>query len=334
MRSVNIVPGDSGACAHYRLIQVGNLLQYMAKDVNISPAGKFRALNNAIIYTQRITTETTMKQLIDFKKSTNSKFIVDYDDLVWVYNNETVPEYNNCKYKIDADGNTISMSKYLDELTDNITVSTPMLKEALSSFVSDPNKILIMPNRLSYREWYFPRTNGIPKEDIFYYAGSSTHYDNNRKLQGDFETSMINYLNNKKVLVKGSVPYFIKPSATFPANMLNSYAVNFYKETRYCKFIIAPLVNNIFNKCKSNLKYLESCAVGRVCLVSDFPGSPFEDAHPYQKIPLGSTRQAIEFIVERASKNYEEILNYQYEYLNKRWLDNSIGDYVKLLELE
>lgn len=330
---INIVPADNGGCGYYRLMQIGYMLQQQRYDVTISGAGKYRAFAQDIVYTQRILTESLMTKLIEWKKQANiKKLIVDYDDLIWEYKGESLPDYNLCRQKLDCKANTEAMKKYLNQLADHITVTTEELKQSLLQFVP-AEKITVIPNCLTYKEWYFPRTP-TPKEDIFYYAGSYTHYDNVNKKLGDFSKNLVQYLNNKKVIVKSTVPYFIKPYKNTPGNYLTTYAPSFYQETREAKFILAPLAENEFNRCKSDLKYLESAAVGKVCLVSDFPGSPFEHAHPFQKIPVGSTATAIKYIVERAGEHYDEILQHQYEYLNKRWLDNVIGEYKKILEIQ
>lgn len=327
---INIVPADNAGCGYYRLMQVGNQLQLHRHDVTISAAGKFRAFGQEIIYTQRMISGDLLQSLLEFKKQTGIKFVVDYDDLIWEWKGESLPEYNLCRERLDCKANTEAMKLYLNDLADIITVTTEPLKQSLIALGIPEEKIHIMPNCLSYKEWFYPRTP-VPQENIFYYAGSYTHYDNKNRLTGDFDNGLIHYLSNKKVIVKSSVPFFIKPAANYPGSNLNQYAADFYKETRGVKFILAPLADNVFNTCKSDLKYLESAAVGRVCLVSDFPGSPFAGAHPFQKIPVGSTSTAIKFIVERATEHYDEILKHQYEYLNGRWLDNHLIEYKKLL---
>ena len=330
---IDIVPADNAGCGYYRLMQVGNQLQLHRQDVTISAAGKFRAFGQNVIYTQRMISADLLEKLLEFKKQTGIKFIIDYDDLIWEYKGESLPDYNLCRERLDCKANTEAMKKYLNELADVITVTTEELKNSLIALGIPAEKIHIFPNCLSYKEWFYPRTPA-PAENIFYYAGSFTHYDNEHKLPGDFEPGLIHYLSKQKVVVKSSVPFFLKPVKNYPGSNLNQYAAEFYKETRGVKFIIAPLANNVFNTCKSDLKYLESAAVGRVCLVSDFPGSPFAGAHPFQKIPEGSTSTAIKYIVERATEHYEEILKHQYQYLNNRWLDNKVPDYKKLLGLE
>lgn len=101
---------------------------------------------------------------------------------------------------------------------------------------------------------------------------------------------------------------------------INSYPTVFAKYALKSKFIIAPLQDNIFNRCKSDLKYLESAAIGRVCLCSDV-GEYKKVAHPMQIIPNDADFNKIEYIVNRATKHYDEIIRHQYKVLNERWLD-------------
>lgn len=329
--STTIIPGDIGACGYYRLIQVANMLQSIGKDVYLFPPTKFKGIGQDIIYTQRITSNGSLEPLLKFKETTGIKLIVDFDDLTWLYKGEGLPDYNYCKTKVDCKANTEAMEKYAAKVIDKATCSTEYLKEALSEYI-DPKKITVMPNRLCVKDWLFDTATTIPEEDIFMYAGSATHYPLDGKSYGDFSNGWVKYLQNKKVITMSNTPNFIKPIATFPGYPMSTYPRSFCNIGRKAKFIIAPLADNVFNKCKSDLKLLESSAIGRVCLVSDFPDSPYKDAHPYQKIPVNATAQTIEFIVERAKEHYGEILKYQYEYLSKRWLDNNIQEYVNILK--
>lgn len=328
---INIIPGDTGACGYYRLTQAANLLQMFGQDVTLSPEHTFRAIGQDIIYTQRLCSEGALKPMLEFKEKTGIKIYVDFDDMIWNYKGEGLPEYNWCRKKVDTDKNTVAMAMYLDKVADKISVSTEYLKETLKQFV-DESKITVLPNMLSARDWLFQEATTVPKEDIFYFAGSDTHYNNELKLPGDFSQGMIRYLSNKKIITIASTPYFMNPIKQYPGATLNVYPKHFCSQARLAKFVLVPLADNIFNKAKSDLKYLECAAVGRVALVNDFPGSPYEHAHPLQKIPVGATYKTIEFIVKEAQKHYGEILKYQYEYLNKRWLDNNIQSYVNFLK--
>lgn len=327
------VPGDQFACGIYRIINPTRLLQQGGVDITLAPAGRFRTGSYTdIVFTQRITSEASLSALKGLKDKTGIKIVVDFDDLTWEYKGEGLPSYNYCSTKIDCKGNREAMLKYASEVIDAATCTNEYLKGAVSEFI-DPDKIHVMPNRLTVNEWLFDTATAIPEQDIFFYAGSATHYDNAKKLPGDFDSGLIRYLQGKKVATMGEPPFFIKPVAKFPVCPMSTYSKNFYNYARKCKFILSPLADNVFNRCKSNLKYLESAAVGRVCLVSDFEDCPYNDvAHPYQKIPLGSTYKAIEFIVERAKEHYGEILQHQYKVLQNYWLDNHVSEYKEILK--
>lgn len=325
------VPGDNFACGIYRIINPTILLQQTGLDITLAPASKFRFTNYDVLYTQRIVSESSLKSLKNVKDRTGIKIIVDFDDLTWTHNGQGLPEYNIVRTKVNTDANKLAMDTYARDVIDFATCTTESLKEALSVYI-DPSKIKIMPNRLPVNEWLFDTATTMPAEDIFFYAGSATHYDNVNKLPGDFSNGWIKYLQNKKVAVMGESPYFLKPVAKFNACPMQVYARNFHNYARSCKFIIAPLAENFFNKCKSPLKLLESAAVGRVCLCTDFEGSPYSSlAHEYQKVPVDATAQTIEYIVERAKKHYGEILQHQYKMLQKYWLNNHINEYKEIL---
>ena len=97
-------------------------------------------------------------------------------------------------------------------------------------------------------------------------------------------------------------------------------------------FIIAPLKENVFNKCKSNLKYLESCAVGAVCVGSSFEFSPYSMIDDMAKINWSMTAKQLEYnIFELCKKdNYNRVLDKQYNYINENWLENNIDKYLEI----
>lgn len=104
------------------------------------------------------------------------------------------------------------------------------------------------------------------------------------------------------------------------------------KYKKVADFIIAPLKENVFNKCKSNLKYLESCAVGAVCIGSSFEFSPYSMIDDMAKINWTMTAKQLEYnIFELCKKeNYNRILDKQYIYINENWLENNIDKYLEI----
>lgn len=324
------VPGDSSACGYYRVMKPSHLMQMAGEDLTLAPPIHFRSVGQEYIFTQRLCSEKSLKPMVEIVKKLGTKLVVDYDDLIWNYKGEGLPDFNWCKSRVNCDGNTKAMSEYANDVIYKATVSTEYLKDALAQFV-DRDKITVMPNRLAASDWLFDRAATIPQEDIFLFAGSNTHFDEAGKKYGDFSQGLIRYMQGKKVFTMGCKPFFMNPAKVFPGVPMTTYPRQFYSAARQSKFVIAPLVDNIFNKCKSPLKLLECAAVGRVCLCSDFEGSPYSPlAHEYQKIPVSATYKAIDYIVERAKAHYGEILEHQYKVLQDYWLDNHIEEYKKL----
>jgi len=324
------VPGDTSACGYYRVMRPAHFMQMAGMDVTLSSPVHFRHLGQEYIFTQRLCSERSLGPMHEIKKQLGTKIVVDYDDLIWNYKGEGLPDYNWCKSRVNCDENTKALEKYANDTIDTALVSTEFLKESLAQFM-DKDRIVVMPNRLATTDWLFDRATTIPQDDIFLFAGSNTHFNQSTKSYGDFTPGLVRYLQNKKVATMGCSPFFLNPIHVFPGVPMTMYPRQFYSAARQCKFVIAPLTDNIFNKCKSPLKLLECAAVGRVCLVSDFPGSPYSElAHEYQKIPVNSTYQGIEYIVDRAKKHYGEILQHQYDMLQNYWLDNHIDEYKNL----
>lgn len=91
-----------------------------------------------------------------------------------------------------------------------------------------------------------------------------------------------------------------------------------------------PLVNNIFNKCKSSLRYTESCAAGTVFLGTVFNAdkdSPYEEIPEECKILDNASVEDIDkkFFNLCKKDNYNRILNQNYSFINDNgyWLESN-----------
>lgn len=300
---------DRTACGRYRIYYPG-LNMYNVENVTISPPGTFHYYGQDYIYTQRVCTSKVFELLLELKiKFQGLKFIIDYDDCVW----QELPKYNRCK--VDWQANYEGMKKYLDILADRVTCTNDFLKKSLSEFVPE-GKITVIPNCLDYNRWRFDYY--APNDNLsFFYAGSPTHFDENT--YGDFPKGAVEYLKGKEVSIQGIKPWFLDTRHVYPWVDIDDYPIAFANNALKSKFILTFIEDNYFGNCKSDLKYIESCAVGRVCLCSDM--GTYSLAHPYQKIPKDVTKEQFEKIVERANDNYDMLIKYQYDILNKRWLD-------------
>lgn len=307
---VDFVPMDNFACGMYRIKNAFESV-YDLCAAQLNAPGKFHPHGQDWIYTQRLCHMGSMEKLLKMKEETGVKFAIDFDDDVW----HELPEYNRCA--VHAKDNYDGMMKYLDKLADKVTCTNEFLKKNLSEFVPE-EKIVVIQNALDYNRWRFDRYPA-PNELSFFYAGSPTHYDNSSRKLGDFSTGVANYLATKKVYIQGIKPWFLPKGEVIGQWVrVKDYPTEFAKNALRSKFVVAPLADNEWNRNKSDLKYIECCAVGRVCLCADI--STYECAHEFQKFSPNCTRQSFEYIVERALKNYDMLLGYQYKVLQNRWL--------------
>ena len=58
---------------------------------------------------------------------------------------------------------------------------------------------------------------------------------------------------------------------------------------------------------------------------SDFPGGPYEMIHPLCKVPDEPTVEQLEKVFDNICKNWKEIIEYQYDFINKNdwWLQSN-----------
>ncbi|GAP13953.1 glycosyltransferase [Longilinea arvoryzae] len=148
---------------------------------------------------------------------------------------------------------------------DAITVTSPALKEVLEPY--NPN-IYVLPNYLDADIWHFrqpePASNPDPTRILF--MGTPTHRPDLEMISDALVNVAEKYNDHISFIFCGAEP---------PEELAG------YKNTRYipmqiqgyqafvneiqkieADIAIAPLDNNLFNRCKSSLKYLEYSAMG------------------------------------------------------------------------
>lgn len=314
-------PCNGSGVGYYRLLQYFQLMQLKrGGDVPMFVGcNSLYYANQDVTVVQRICTEKSFEGLADFKSRYKSRLVIDYDDLLWAKEG-SLQKYNLFLDKTDLAENYKCMKKYLSDVADVVTVSTAALADSLSEFVGR-DRIRVLPNYLSIRDWSFDPAVSRPTEPVLFYAGSASHYSNDKKMYGDFTPALANWIRKHKSVFMGDTPPWFMEGAREPWVGLDIYPKVLYRNTRCALFTLAPLSDNVFNRCKSDLKYLESCAVGRVCLCADFEGSPYSGAHPLQKIRPDMGMKELEEVEHRCIEHYGEILQFQYEYLSGRWTD-------------
>lgn len=246
-------------------------------------------------------------ELLEHYKSKRAEFgfkvFADYDDLLCdIDGNSPIPEYNAFKISPFEIGKV--MERHCSGL-DGVTVASEYLKMTLERRFGWDN-VSVVPNTVpKFAYGMDPRTSveGFIEKPVVLYAGSMTHFREGHL--GDFEGPWVPWM--RKAADDGSIelhcfghsaPEFLSgvpvtvhpyvPAVAFPA------AVAAIRPDIY----LAPLQDNEFNRCKSDLKLLEAAAVGAVLLGSDFDGSPYAHAAGISKVHKECSADALELQVE------------------------------------
>lgn len=124
-----------------------------------------------------------------------------------------------------------------------------------------------------------------------------------------------------------NTPYFLDCCKDFITVHPWQYTSLYSAELNNIKpdIVIAPLKNNDFNRAKSSLKFAEAAACGAILMGSDFPDGPYEMIHPLCKVPDEPTVEQLEKVFDNICKNWKEIIEYQYDFINKNdwWLQSN-----------
>ncbi len=151
---------------------------------------------------------------------------------------------------------------------DHITVSTPALSAAVRRFVSKKLPVTVIPNCVDF-DMYKPLPLIEKEKVIVGWAGSATHSGDTAEL----------YSFMGEVLAKNESMRFEIAGSSIPDELrgLDKVSMRFHVPiaeypSRLASWrwdvIVAPLVNNLFNRSKSNIKILEGAALKTPVLFS------------------------------------------------------------------
>lgn len=358
--------GDMSGCSHYRLRW--NSLYCGGQDFGFTPVlmpfpvfdAAYLARAKALVFQRPVHDDKI--EIVERYKALQPKFgykmVWECDDQVFTIDGQCIPEYNTAHFNFDGPKLDENCKKTLP-LFDEIVVSTNYLKQAIEKKF-DVHNVTVIKNVVPRFLWSYPRKEEI-KEDLVkptvLYSGSPCHYTNPIPRcpqfpngvpphKGDMDNAWCDWVIKNvraekiKFVVMGSLPWFwecIRDRITvIPWVDCNSFPRQ-VMETK-ADFSIAPLVENTFNKCKSSLRFTESCAAGQVFMGSVFDDSPYLEAHPMSQFKTDVTVEEIDDRFAELCKkdNYNKLLNWQYDFINASgcWLeaDKHINQWLDMID--
>jgi len=352
-------PSDFTGCGHIRCIYPMMFLNsvYGKQGKMISMLAPFWIKQTDVlqkcrtIFFQRHMNKAQYDMIVQYKhvqRDMKYKMVWDMDDMIWKKNElqggskkHGVPSYNFGYRNIGDEIREYSVK--IMELMDTCTFSTQYLVDFVKSELDIQTECKVVPNCVAQFFWGDrvrpDRTERIKKPKILY-TGSPTHYNNVTKALGDFDNSwrkwIIKAVNNDEIefICMGGLPWFfesIKDKITVYSWVDSMRYHNFAKNVK-ADIGIMPLVPNDFNHAKSDIKYIEYCAMSLPAIGSVFTNglpSPYDECE--LTVPDNCTVDDINAVVDKLKEPeyYNDIKNKQYKMLSDkgRWMESN--EYVK-----
>lgn len=214
---------------------------------------------DAVIFNRNISPRLmNPTKLFAIFKAANCKIIMDIDDYWNLYPGHVLKSYYIASNYIKC---SVDQLRYAD----HITTTNQILKDQIVKLGIDKKKVTICRNGIDPEETQFNQE--FRKENKLMWQGSTTHAKDLEFLSEiDEEIQMCGYMYSpewfdmcskvQKPVIKDGLP-------------IDQY-MNLYHNT---SISLIPLKDNLFNRCKSELKMIESGWCGNAVIVSEM--------HPY-----------------------------------------------------
>ena len=343
-RAVNYIADYSG-CGFWRMLWPEHVLN--AHQKMISQSSSVMVLQPNFydgVGTIRIQRQATPHQLkfLHFLKehAPSARIIYEIDDIVF---REDIPDYNKFKFAFESD-EIRATTEAIMNMCDEITVTNKFMQKYYQDKVNKA-EVTVIPNfppRFWIGNYYNPqRVKSLfikhRKKPRILYAGSGAHFDVDNKVKNrdDFEHVNEYIIKTRKKyqwVFLGAFPpplrpYILNGEMEFhPWQRTYEYPKKIYDLE--IQMMVAPLQDNIFNKSKSDLKYIEACCFGLPIACQDM--CTYENATLKFKDGKGMI-DCIERVVGNP-KAYKEGIANRYKVAENRFLelDKNIDCYLEL----
>lgn len=335
---------DFGGCGHLRSIWINEALNsYFGSrkfyegittsrfivDTNILKQAK-------IYHFQRQITDGQLDYMKFIRKyrDENHKdgiIIYDLDDRI-----SDIPEFNYARQFFHNE-HLLNNLKTIFDLVDIVTVSTDEMADWVKSYKGKA-RIKVVPNLVPksiYRPYDFIRIKNAKPRIVW--AGSANHFSETDK--GDFEV-IYDLINNTidefDWVLSGvrKVPAWLshieKKIQTTPWTPIVNFPM--VLKSLNADFAVAPLLQNIFNEAKSNIKLLDYWSADLITITSKM--KPYAKENDY--FFSGDWKADRELIINifNDEDKKKAIIKRQNERLNKYYLENNLNIYMDMFNLK
>lgn len=351
VKSSNDIPrflnflADYTGCGHWRMIWPEHVLnayrQCVIQSSTVMVTDPKHYHDVGCIRVQRQASPNQKEFLKFLKDNTSARLVYEIDDICF---SEDIPEWNPFRGAFTSHETRVNIQEMM-ELCDEMTVTCESMRQYFLGKTSQKN-ITVVPNyipRLWAGEIYSKKLTSqlydkhIKKPRILY-AGSSSHFDINNKNNNRDDIShvidfIINSINKYQWVFLGGIPPVLEKYKDSGKIELHPWT-HLYEYPRKVRELqinamIAPLEPNTFNRCKSDIKFLEAAACGIPIIC--------QDICTYNNIckNLFNTGEELSSQLSQlfsSKKGYMKIVESNYNAVCKRWLENE-SNRNKFLEI-
>lgn len=290
-----------GGCGHYRMKFPAMAAQTLRRDVRIVESTKMIPLPDfyrdiRMVRVQRQVSDIQCEYMMKFFKPLSQRMgfwlCYEIDDVIGP---DDIPMYNmgRSAYQQPSFKENIKM---MLNMVDFVTVTTEELKKYYHEKFEVPNEnIVVIPNYLP--RWWIGEAYDLHRIEERYednkrkpriaIASSTTHFDVNGANNYVDDFTHVNEFIKSTVdeyqwVFIGGLPNALKEEAQAGKIEVHrgSDLLNYPRELvgKNIDIVVAPLLDNVFNRCKSNIKFLEMSALGIPCICQDLvPYQPYTD---------------------------------------------------------
>jgi glycosyltransferase involved in cell wall biosynthesis len=200
------------------------------------------------------------QKIVDLAQKNGKPIVFEVDDLLFLLP-KTHPDRNDFYFALKL----LPMFQALTE-ADLVTVSSKKLADTLLEF--NPN-VIILPNYFDDHLWEFlpPKKNHTTSDKLTIgYMGTNSHQPDLAFIAPVLTDLLKQYPEILQIHVWGTKPpssLIELPQVQWTSPFFSSYeAFGKFFLTQSADIFVAPLVTNLFNSCKSSVKFFEYSALG------------------------------------------------------------------------
>lgn len=349
---INIFPADTTGCDFYRNFCPRETIEHCVGNIMFNTCRKFlvddnffRGINVNILQRQVNTSqcEYYLKYIIPMSRKYGSWIVYNIDDCIY---KDDIPKYNKA-WEVYQDEQYMQNVYKMLNASDFVLVTTDELGEYYTKrFGVSKDSIVVIPNYLP--RWWIEHCYDLEKSVKNYnknksrprigLIGAPSHYDVNKKNIENDITQILPYIKKtikdyKWVIFGSKIPeldeYVSKGDIEFHGGIdILHYPDRVSKLN--LQYVVAPLQDNTFNRCKSNIKLTESWAMGIGCAAQDICSY-----NKYTK-DVFNNEDSLDFILKRDLRDedtFSEKISSNFSKMNDWWLESHLDIWLRLYRL-